>query len=217
VILAVFDVDGTLTRGDSLKWFAWYVFKRSGLRIYYLPGLAFCLSRYLFGFCDAAVLKAAVLRTLLCGTSVKRARQQAEQFTRDLLFNRLYPLASERLNWHRERDHRIVFLSASPDIYLNEFAGMLGADTLICTRVASRDGYLTGELAGDNCKGEEKLKRLSAELSLQGANWSESYGYGNAAEDIPFLRALGHPTAINPDRRLRQMAAERGWKVETWR
>jgi phosphoserine phosphatase len=83
--------------------------------------------------------------------------------------------------------------------------------------LVARDGHLTGELAGENCKGEEKLKRLSSEAALRGADWGASYGYGNSAEDIPFLQALGHPTAVNPDRKLKQTASQLGWKIENWR
>jgi HAD superfamily hydrolase (TIGR01490 family) len=132
------------------------------------------------------------------------------------LFGKLFPLGTERIRWHKECQHRIVLLSASPEIYLKQFASLIGADTLICTRLVARDGYLTGELAGENCKGDEKLKRLSSEASLRGADWGESYGYGNSAEDIPFLQAFGHPTAVNPDRKLKQMALQLGWKIENW-
>ena len=217
MILAVFDVDGTLIRGDSFKWFGWYVFKRGGLKTSCLPALALCSVKYMFGFCDAGSLKAALLKTLLSGTIVGAAEDLAERFASELLLGKLIPLGIERIQWHKERQHRIVLLSASPEIYLKKLASLVGADTLICTRLVVRDGYLTGELAGENCKGEEKLKRLSSEASLRGADWRASYGYGNSAEDIPFLQSLGHPTAVNPDRKLKQTALQLGWKIENWR
>ncbi len=217
MILAVFDVDDTLTRGDSLIWFGWYVLKRGGLKASCLPALAACSVKYLFGLCDGGEFKTSVLKTLLSDTSVSAAEQLAEQFVSELLLGKLFELGSERIRWHKERKHRIVLLSASPEIYLHNFASLIGADTLICTRLIARDGYLTGELAGANCKGEEKLKRLSSEASLHGVDWGASYGYGNSAEDIPFLAALGNPTAVNPDRRLKRMALRLGWKIEKWR
>jgi len=216
VILAVFDVDHTLIPGDSLKWFAWYMCRRGGMKYAYVPGFALSTWKYGLGLCDAEALKSALLKMLLTGTSLSCAKQQAAEFTDKFLIGKVHRHAMERLNWHRGQNHRIVLLSASPDVYLASLASELRADTLICTHVCSRGGYLTGELAGENCKGEEKLKRLSAEATLQGSNWSESYGYGNAAEDIPFLQALGHPTAVNPDRKLKQAASARGWKIESW-
>ncbi len=217
MILAVFDVDDTLIRGDSLKWFGWYVFKRGGLKTSCLPALVLCSVKYLFGLCGVGEFKAAGLKTLLSGTSVSAAEQLAEGFASELLMGKLFSLGTERIRWHQERKHRIVLLSASPEIYLKQFASLIGADTLICTRLIARDGYLTGALAGENCKGEEKLKRLSSEATLHGADWGASYGYGNSAEDIPFLQALGNPTAVNPDSRLKQTALQLGWKIENWR
>lgn len=217
MILAVFDVDDTLTRGDSLKWFGWYVFKHGGLRISYLPLLALCAVKYVLRLCSAGVFKAAVLQALLSGSRVSAAEELAEGFAVEILLGKLFPLGAERLRWHKEQHHRIVLLSASPEIYLKKFSDLVGADSLICTRLVMRDGYLTGELNGKNCKGEEKLKRLSAEASLSGADWRLSYGYGNSAEDIPFLQALGNPLAINPDRKLKQTALQQGWKIENWR
>jgi HAD superfamily hydrolase (TIGR01490 family) len=217
MILAVFDVDDTLTRGDSLIWFGWYVLKRGGLKTFCLPALALCSMKYLFGLCNAGEFKAAVLKTLLLGTSVSAAEHLAGRFASELLLGKRFEIGTERIRWHKERKHRIVLLSASPEIYLQKFASLIGADTLICTRLIARDGYLTGELAGENCKGDEKLKRLSSEATLRDADWRASYGYGNSAEDIPFLKALGTPTAVNPDRKLKQMALQLGWKIENWR
>ncbi len=217
MILAVFDVDDTLTRGDSLRWFGWYVLKRGGLKTSCLATLALCSVKYLVGLCSAGAFKAAVLKTLLSGARVSAAEQLAEGFVSELLLGKRFELGSERIRWHKDRNHRIVLLSASPEIYLKKFASLIGADTLICTRLIARDGYLTGELAGENCKGEEKLKRLSSEATLRDADWRASYGYGNSAEDIPFLKALGKPTAVNPDRKLRQNALQLGWQIENWR
>jgi len=217
MILAVFDVDDTLTRGDSLKWFGWYVLTHCGLRISCLPVLALCSVKYLLGLCGAGEFKAAVLKMLLSGRSVSAAEDLAERFAAELLLGKRFEIGRERIRWHKERKHRIVLLSASPEIYLKTFASLIGADTLIGTRLVTRDGYLTGELAGENCKGEEKLNRLSSEATLHGADWGASYGYGNSVEDIPFLHALGKPTAVNPDRKLKQMASQLGWKIENWR
>ena len=170
MILAVFDVDDTLTRGDSLIGFGCYVLKRVGLKTSCLPALVLCSVKYLFGLCGAGVFKAAVLKTLLSGTRVSAAENLAERFAGESLLGKLSPLGKERILWHKIRNHRIVLLSASPDIYLTKFASLIGTDTLICTRLVSRDGYLTGELAGENCKGEEKLRRLSSEAALLGVD-----------------------------------------------
>ena len=37
--------------------------------------------------------------------------------------------------------------------------------------------------------------------------------YSDSHTDLPFLEAVGHPVAVNPDRELRRIAADRGWPV----
>ena len=37
--------------------------------------------------------------------------------------------------------------------------------------------------------------------------------YSDSHTDVPFLEVVGHPVAVNPDRELRRIAADRGWPV----
>jgi phosphoserine phosphatase len=40
-----------------------------------------------------------------------------------------------------------------------------------------------------------------------------STAYSDSHTDLAFLEAVGHPTAVNPDRALRRIAGARGWPV----
>ena len=42
---------------------------------------------------------------------------------------------------------------------------------------------------------------------------SESYAYSDSESDLPMLRAVGHPVAVNPDRELERVAREEGWRI----
>jgi phosphoserine phosphatase len=109
-----------------------------------------------------------------------------------------------------------VFLSASPDVYLTELQSRFGVDRLICTKFISGDGEFTGEIYSGNCKGEEKRRRLVEEYSACEVDWDQSYGYGNSVEDVPFLEVVGNAVAVNPDLKLRKIAMQRTWPIETW-
>lgn len=62
--------------------------------------------------------------------------------------------------WFKEGKMRYsVVISASPDFLLNDIAGRLGFDKLIC----SRHNKKTGALTGKNCRGEEKVRRFYEE------------------------------------------------------
>lgn len=62
--------------------------------------------------------------------------------------------------WFREEKNRFrVVISASPDFLLEDISNRLGFDKLICTR----HNYKTGAIIGQNCRGEEKVRRLFEE------------------------------------------------------
>ena len=67
---------------------------------------------------------------------------------------------------------------------------------------------------------QEIVQHIADDLGFDGAigstceiDLSESTAYSDSYSDVPFLEAVGHPVAANPDKKLRRIAAERGWPV----
>lgn len=58
--------------------------------------------------------------------------------------------------WFLERKRDCVVISASPDFLLEEIAKRLPIENLICTRHNRKTGIIIGE----NCRDEEKVRRL---------------------------------------------------------
>lgn len=82
---------------------------------------------------------------------------------------------------HQKRGDSVYIVSASPDIYVQDIAAHFNLNGAICTRLEWKDGVLTGKLAGRNCRGDEKRKRilsLFSERDLEG-----SFAYGDSADD----------------------------------
>src|SRR5258706_45686 len=97
----------------------------------------------------------------------------------------LRPKALEKLAWHRSRGHWCVLLSASPALYVEPWARAAGFDEVLATRLRyDADGHVAG-LDGENCRGEEKVRRLEAQYGeLAGL---EMVGYGDSPADRAFL------------------------------
>ncbi len=94
---------------------------------------------------------------------------------------------------------------------LKEF---LGADWLIATELARRDGLLTGQIAGVHPRGQNKRCSWRNWPANQGLDLSRAFAYGDHGEDVPVLECVGHPVAVNPTRLLKREAQGRGWPVE---
>jgi phosphatidylglycerophosphatase C len=104
---------------------------------------------------------------------------------------RLHEPVFGKLNWHLTAGHRVVLLSASPDVYVEAVGRALGIDEVICTRVRGTTECWDGALDGPNCKGEQKLVRLRGHLDAD--SWAgESYAYGDSQSDLPVLRWATH-------------------------
>jgi phosphatidylglycerophosphatase C len=191
-VVAAFDFDGTLTRGGSVWQFLVAIAGRTrvveaGVRD--LPKL--CVAAAVGGTAND-VAKLGLFSRLLAGRGNDTVSKQASEFGL-LHFRRRARLEiCDRLRWHMEQGHRVVIVSASPELYLESVAKELGVDGLICTRLeVGADGKLTGRYDGLNCRGAEKARRLRGWID-EHVSTSENntfvWAYGNSAGDLEMLR-----------------------------
>jgi phosphoserine phosphatase len=91
-------------------------------------------------------------------------------------------------------------------------AALVGADRCLATRMGVADGRYTGVI-DYYCYGEEKARAARKIAAEQGYPLADCRAYSDSITDLPLLEAVGHPTAVNPDRALRREAEQRGWPI----
>jgi phosphatidylglycerophosphatase C len=198
--VAAFDFDGTLTHGDTLLpflatalgWprFAWALLRSSP----WLVGHVLRLVRN-------DIAKARLFKAALQGVATADVQRWADHWARQQLPGQLRNAQDPtmaRLAWHRAVGHCCVMVSASPDIYLERAAAVLGFDGLICTQMEAEltgpglGERLTGRMKTPNCHGEQKVIRLQAWLTerYDAAALADMtlYAYGDTSGDKPMLR-----------------------------
>jgi phosphatidylglycerophosphatase C len=193
-VVAAFDVDGTLTTGDCVLPF---LRRAAGGRLAtallgHPLSLAGALARR-----DRDRLKALACASLagIPGAEIDRL---GEAFAAEVAADRLRDDTSARLRRHRELGHTIVLASASLDPYLVPLGRLLGADEIVCTTLErDGDGRLTGRLAGANCRGAEKARRVRALLAERGLQDAELWAYGDSDGDGPLLAAADRPLRVD--------------------
>jgi len=195
--VAAFDFDGTLTRGGSVM--AFLVAARGPVPT------AVAIARRLPGLIRGALMsgsaadetKEALFTDLLSGLPAVEVDRLAADFAEHHLRRRLRRDTRDRLDWHRKQGHRVVVVSASPDVYVGPAADLLGADAALATRLEVSGHLLTGRYEGKNCRGPEKYARLAGWLRAEGLNGAGPnapvlWAYGNSRGDLRLLQAADH-------------------------
>jgi phosphoserine phosphatase len=85
-------------------------------------------------------------------------------------------------------------------------------DGVVGTRAEVVGGLYTGRILGELCHGEEKARRVAELASQRGIELNRSFAYSDSMNDLPMLRLVGFPVAMNPDGGLRQIARREGWQ-----
>jgi HAD superfamily hydrolase (TIGR01490 family) len=114
---------------------------------------------------------------------------------------------------HHNRGERAYIVSAALQEIVDPLAGELGFDGALGTICeVGRDGAYTGHSVR-SLHGEAKAAAVREFAEAEGIDLAVSTAYSDSHSDLPFLEAVRNPVAVNPDRGLRQVAAERGWVV----
>ena len=198
--LAVFDLDGTITRHDTLIPFLLHCLWRKPWR---LPRLLL-LAPLAFGYLlhrDRGRFKGALIRATIGGLPRGWLEARAAGFVPRLLRRGLFAEALRAIDEHRARGNRLLLMSASIDLYVPLIGGALGFEQTICSRVRwNPDGTLDGRLASANCHGEEKRRCLQALIERDPPKLL--YAYGNSGSDLPHMRLASQAYLINGPTRM---------------
>ncbi len=213
--LAVFDLDGTLTRGDTYLGFGCGLLARKPLRWVRMPALLVPALAFVVRLIDQGALKGAVLRVLFAGLARSEVHAWAQRFARTTVALGMYPEALAAFRSHVANGDYTVLMSASPDLYVPEIAQLLGASECVCTAVRWNGALLDGRLAGPNCRGEEKA--LVLERLRQQHPGLSVIGYGNSGHDIAHLMRCDEAVYVNPRPRMRGRLAQLGMRCVQWR
>ena len=92
-------------------------------------------------------------------------------------------------------------------------AHVLVLDGGIGMRSEIRDGVYTGRPGGPFTYREGKVEAIQELAEREGFDLAESYAYSDSESDLPMLRAVGNPVAVNPDASLTRIARQEGWRI----
>ena len=212
---AFYDLDGTLV-DLNLVHAAIFTLANVGEwsgRVSYLLGFAARIPRlYVAEQRDRRLLN-TVLFEAFKGLSRDRLLSLGEEYCERILIARLFPQAVELIEGNRAAGIEPVLVTGSPDFIVAPLARHLGIEDFAANRFVFSRGRATGRLAEPVMAGDEKAVWCEEYAASRSIDLKDCWGYADSHYDTAFLAALGHPVAVNPDRRMRAAALSRQWPV----
>ncbi|NBP50786.1 MAG: HAD-IB family hydrolase [Actinobacteria bacterium] len=132
----------------------------------------------------------------------------------DELRTMLRPHLMDALARHREEGRAVVLATTTPHDFVAAFAREIGFHDVVATRHAvGDDGRYSGEIDGPFVWSAGKLRAVEEWCARNGCDLASSWAYTDSWYDEPLLSAVANPRVVNPDARLRALAAARRWPV----
>lgn len=205
---AVFDLDGTIIRLSSEQVFLAYLLNHGEIPI---PNLLAWTSNFLK---VKSLPVAKSNKIYLRGLEQEHIYKIARHCFVDKLRASITPHIAELIHAHRAEGRTVVLMSGSLSFLVQPFHEHFQTDIMVAHELEVVDGKLTGKRVGVHPYAENKAKLAQKLATEHRFDLSRSYAYGNHHTDAHKLALFGHPVAVNPDRKLQRIAAEKGWLIE---
>jgi phosphatidylglycerophosphatase C len=215
VQLAVFDLDGTITRRDTLLPYVMGFPTSTARKALGMLALIGTLFLFVVGRRDHGDVKAAFIHLTLSGQPRSQVEAWTSQFVPALLQHGLFADALRAIERHKQEGARLVLMSASTDLYVPAIGAALGFDEVICTGVRWNGDYLDGRLSTPNRRGTEKARCFEALRTAHPGLTTAAYG--NTASDLDHLRLADQPLLVNGSTGARRQAAQLAVSCANWR
>lgn len=148
--------------------------------------------------------------------------EELRSLSRDVFDERIRPridqAMADRIAAIKREGGEVAIASSSFGIILEPLAAYLGIDEVVASELEIKDRKTTGRVGGEPAYGEGKKSRVLAYLGKRGVDPADCVFYSDSSHDLPLLRAVGKPVAVNPNSVLRRVAGNEGWElIETRR
>ncbi|HVY09510.1 MAG TPA: HAD-IB family hydrolase [Mycobacteriales bacterium] len=216
-VVAVFDMDGTLLSSNVVEAYLSLRLRELGpaAKAKELGDVAKALPRWL---ATERRDRSAFLRMVYRryeGASLAELNRTVDDHVRESMLNRLAPAAVRAIREHRAAGHRLVLVTGAITPLTRPIAPLF--DEIVAAELQTdSSGRCTGLLERPPLVGESRAAWLRHRAAEEGWDLRASYAYADSASDLPLLRAVGHPVAIDPDVVLSRVARKERWPVEIW-
>lgn len=216
---AFFDIDETVIKGSSSYYLARELYRRGFFGIRDIAFAAWHAFLYVLIGEDMDRIQRITARatSVMAGHSIAEVISIGNEMYDTMLGERVFAGTRRILQQHLEQGREVWLVSATPTQVVELIAHRMGATGGLGTDIVIENGVMQPRLAGLIMHGKTKAETACKLANQRGLELAESYAYSDSRNDLPLLHAVGHPVAINPDRRLRRYAKIHGWRIYDFR
>ena len=211
--LAIFDLDNTLIAGDSdCLWGEFLIEMGKVDAETYRAGHEKYYQDYLDGNLDIHEFLSFQLKPL-----ADNDFDELHQWRKQYIAQKIRPIILEQaltlVEEHRQQQHELLIITATNRFLTEPIADIFSIDNLIACEPEIVNGQFSGQSVGTPSYAEGKVKRFNDWLAEQDADFGESWFYSDSHNDIPLLKQVDHPVAVDPDSTLEEVAKKSNWKI----
>jgi HAD superfamily hydrolase (TIGR01490 family) len=212
--LALFDLDNTLLAGDSDYNWSLFLIKQGLLdeKTHHERNEQFYLD-YKNGNLDIYKFLAFQLKPL-SEHSVADLNALHAKYMDTVIRPMMTKKAQDLVNQHKAQGDLCLVVTATNSFVTKPIAQAYGIAHLIGTDPEMANGAYTGGVSGVPSFQEGKVTRLQQWLAERGqvlADFARSYFYSDSHNDLPLMKLVTHPVAVDADAKLTDYAQQHGW------
>jgi HAD superfamily hydrolase (TIGR01490 family) len=211
--LALFDLDNTLIAGDSdHAWGEFLVARGLVDAKEYKEANDRYFAAYQEGSLDIHEYLSFSLRPL-----TRYPASDLHAWRKEFITDHIAPLILDKgrklLAEHQQKGDQLVIITATNRFITQPIADLLGVKELIAVEPEFKEGRYTGDIVGTPSFREGKITCLNEWLNQNQMSLENSHFYSDSHNDLPLLKKVDHPVAVDPDQELKNYAEQHGWPV----
>ena len=213
---ALFDMDRTLLKKDTAALYTRYRRDRGEVGVRDVLQVGWWMFQYTMGVIDAPRVAVKALESFR-GREERWLIESCEGWFKEYVLEHVQMKGRQAVDRHRAQGDVVAIVTGATPYAANPLAKELGIETVVCTTLeVDENGRFTGRPIEPLCYGAGKLELAKRAGDRLGFRVEEATFYSDSITDVPLLEAVKTPIVVNPDRRLRRVAARRGWPIEAW-
>ncbi len=215
--LAIFDLDNTLIANDSdYLWGQFLVDQGIVDKAHYESANAKFYDDYKHGTLNIVDFLSFSLKPL-ADNPPEQLYQWREKFIADIIQPLVLKPAQQLIAKHRDRGDTVLVITATNRFVTEPIVNLYGIDILLATTPEFVNGRYTGKFTGVPCFQEGKVTLLQEWLQMTQETLAGSWFYSDSHNDLPLLKLVDNPVAVDPDEKLAAFATQTNWPVITLR